>query len=531
STIIDALRERYLTPEEAALAYFYFDFNESQKGKADSLIRSLVAQLYGQASHTPAGLEKLFNEFQNTSFQPPLASLVQVLSQIITCFPKVYIIIDALDECEELDEILDILRVVQGWKENRLHTIVTSRDLVDIRNSLSQVVTDTLCVETSNIGQDISIYIAERLEVDSRLVRWPPEIRDMIRKTLMDKAHGMFRWIECQLDSLRNCHTIKDLKKDLDALPKTLEETYERILLRIDERDREAALKLLRWVCFASRPITLKEATEVLAINADEQLCYDPDLKPIDPQDIMFLCSTLLTKATIRGNSGIRAYEGGYYSNHVDTQLIRLAHLSVKDYLISDRIKSSRLSFFALDTQLANTTIARSCLFYLLQPSLEPNHRDKVDLRHRLNKWPLYNYAANFWPFHVKESAHEDLEHSTWKLLNQFLSTRNTSNGGHYLGWIIYLTPGISTELAKRTHPIYYAASFGIKSLVRHFIITDPDLDINSTGGRFDSTALQVAVYRKHPEVVKLLLETKADPNIRNSLGESFNVPYRPILL
>lgn len=136
------------------------------------MIRSLIAQLYSQTPHIPVALERLFIEYQDGSFQPPLNDLIQILSEIVAaCFSRVYIVIDALDECEEVDQMLQLLRVMKNWKSDNMHLIVTSRDLVDINASLSHVVTAKVCLQTSAINQDISIYLAERLKSDSKLAK------------------------------------------------------------------------------------------------------------------------------------------------------------------------------------------------------------------------------------------------------------------------------------------------------------------------------------------------------------------------
>lgn len=65
-----------------------------------------------------------------------------------------------------------------------------------------------------------------------------------------------------------------------------------------------------------------------------------------------------------------------------------------------------------------------------------------------------------------------------------------------------------------------YAASFGLVDVVRLILLTEKDSDIDALGGRARSSALHVAVYRDHIEVVKVLLERGADPNLCNERME-----------
>jgi hypothetical protein len=331
---------------------------------------------------------------------------------------------------------------------------------------------------------------------------------------------------------LRTCFTIEELRGELQTLPKTLEETYERVLLRIEERHRHSAFKVLQWLAFAARPITIKEAAELLAVDLRREPCYNPNLKLFDPEDVMILCSSLITRATNLGNAepgGSMTYDE-YYNLDFDykglemkieeSEYIRLAHLSVKDYLISDRIKTSEARFFAINAQLANIFMAQTCIVYLSHPAFSLGYCDEAALRRCIKEWPLYNYATHFWPFHVRASG-SILDNVTWQLLQLFFNTKNMTNGGNFATWGVALTPDIELEAMKRTHPLYYAASFGLTSLIQKLLESNQNIDIEAPGGRFASPPLQVAAYRNHPNAVKLLLEAGANPMRLNDQRES----------
>ena len=65
-----------------------------------------------------------------------------------------------------------------------------------------------------------------------------------------------FRWIECQLQTLRRCATPQAVQKALKDLPKSLEEYYIMTIGKIDESNRMSVKNLLRWVAFALRPVS-----------------------------------------------------------------------------------------------------------------------------------------------------------------------------------------------------------------------------------------------------------------------------------
>ncbi len=95
-----------------------------------------------------------------------------------------------------------------------------------------------------------------------------------------------FRWVACQLDSLRSCLNVHELRKRLASLSKDLDETYARILFNIEENYRRDALKILQWLMYSARPLRLEEVVEVVVIDVDESPRFDPEKRYSESRDI-----------------------------------------------------------------------------------------------------------------------------------------------------------------------------------------------------------------------------------------------------
>ena len=76
-------------------------------------------------------------------------------------------------------------------------------------------------------------------------------------------------------------------------------------------------------------------------------------------EDILTICSSLV----IISDGKVE----GQQTSVTERSEVRLAHHSVKDYLLSIHLKDVRLSHFALEARTAHSIIAVSCLAYLLQ--------------------------------------------------------------------------------------------------------------------------------------------------------------------
>jgi hypothetical protein len=71
-----------------------------------------------------------------------------------------------------------------------------------------------------------------------------------------------------QLDALQDCLPLS-IRRVLEELPESLDETYERILREIRKPSQGHARRLLHCLAAAVRPLRVEELAEVLAIDFD----------------------------------------------------------------------------------------------------------------------------------------------------------------------------------------------------------------------------------------------------------------------
>ena len=192
STVIKEVKSQYKSNHTVAIAYFYFDFNDTEKQRHDKFTRSLVKQLAWQSVDTLACLESLFSRNQDGKQQPEQDALELTLQQMLGKFEETFIILDALDECKEREELLLLLEKLNSWEIEKLHVLVTSRRERDIEEALESLVTSEICLQSALVNIDIHTHISERLQNDSILRKWPTNVRGEIERTLMDGAQGMY---------------------------------------------------------------------------------------------------------------------------------------------------------------------------------------------------------------------------------------------------------------------------------------------------------------------------------------------------
>ena len=171
--------------------YFYFDFNDSEKQLTEKLIRSLILQLSAQCPHIPTSLLLAYSRSQNGQNQLTVDDLKALLRQMLESFSSTYVLLDALDECTDREDLLEFIEVLMGWNANDLHILATSRKENDIAISLESLVTCQLCIQSALVDPDIRVHILDKLSSDVKLKKWPVNVQKEIEHTLMRGAKGM----------------------------------------------------------------------------------------------------------------------------------------------------------------------------------------------------------------------------------------------------------------------------------------------------------------------------------------------------
>ena len=294
------------------------------------------------------------------------------------------------------------------------------------------------------------------------------------------------------------------LRKALATLPPTLDQTYERILSTISEDESEYAFRILQWLAFAVRPLSVEEVAEVVAIDVTRVSAFDRDEVLEDPLEVLNICSGLVTMST---NSDDREGQS-------TRQIITLAHYSVQEYLLSDRIRQSKARKYSMQYSACQDIIARGCLMYILQFQGAETRPKEV-----LQRFMLADYCATFWNHHwYSAQKTEERGQKTTQIAMNLFSLDNPA----YLVWVqlihpeeFCLEPDSQVAVEDVPTPLYYASLMGLTTVVK--LLLDQDANVNAQGGRY-SNALQGASAQGFKEIVQLLLDNGADVNAQGGL-------------
>ena len=170
-------------------AYFYFDFNDPQKRTVSGMIRSLLVQLTMHQWSLSEEIDVLYKGCNEGTQDPGQDCLVETLLSLLRNSERTYFIVDALDECFERDELLQILARICGTSHVKL--LVTSRGLSDTDQELSGIIEKVIEMTQDKIDPDISLHVQTCLEMDKRLRKWAQSVKEEIKAALIKGSNWM----------------------------------------------------------------------------------------------------------------------------------------------------------------------------------------------------------------------------------------------------------------------------------------------------------------------------------------------------
>jgi ankyrin repeat protein len=325
---------------------------------------------------------------------------------------------------------------------------------------------------------------------------------------------------------------VKKIREALNNLPKTLDETYERILLSIDQEDRDIVLEALRWLCFSTKVLTVADLAEAAVFSAFVEpppecaplkVSFDQDYFFADPLDILGRLSGLVicvpdpdsevtdAVTVLQDSDGTEHTPESRPKFYTTNFKILLSHFSIKEYLVSGRL-GSQVEHFAIDEDGSHQILATNCIYFILfsQESLE--YSKTYDERLSNTKRPFFDYATWNWAGHARKAEYDS------RLVNLIVLVLTTP---HQIraGFLGFLDFDHRRGRAKDISPLY-AAAYGVLYFPCKQLI-EKGADIDAQGGKFGS-AIQaaVALFRDQSvnesiieSIVKLLLDHGANVN------------------
>ncbi|KAJ9144492.1 NACHT and Ankyrin domain protein [Pleurostoma richardsiae] len=522
--LVDKLHREVQEQTSAVLMYYFCDGKDDQRSTAIAIVRGILVQLLRKHPEL-FGVIKDDYVLKKTSIVSTIDALWRPLLKMLQKAneDKIYILIDALDECERMSrkELLAMLGEIVELPKVRI--LITARPESDIEGA-TYCLGQNLRLDSAKINDDLSRFINIRVdELQEQKASFPPKLIEDIRTTLQEKAGGTFLWASLLLKDISQSETSRKARKKLDDLPSDLHDVYKRILENIKD-DSNDAMCILQWVAVSRRPMTLRELATVQALATEEWQNSAPRSEDVDEfLDGYKTCGPLL-----------------YYDEGTDT--INLVHHSAKDYLTGANCSPSR---YQVDRDAASLSIVKTCWAYLAMPEFQNGSlvitRDRDLLEERqlsqriLKAYSFLGYATEELLRGVGDKASlliafvrqcERL-HDLPPLRDFWLHT--FAFYGHISGVQILLEKGADPRVTiRQPHDSTYVFLSGAtllhigaaqRSIETCKMAIEHGVDVNAKMERLGDTALHLATSSGHPDIIRILVKNGANIEEKDASG------------
>ncbi|KAF4944207.1 hypothetical protein FSARC_14737 [Fusarium sarcochroum] len=495
SLVVNNLISNFRGDLSTGVAYIYCSSKQQHEQTAEQLLTSLLKQLASSQPTLPTHLKALYDEHSRQRTRPTLSQILEKLALIVSTYSRVFILIDALDECQasECSRSNLLFELSRLQKQHQINVFATSRGIPIILSDMTSHFETIASLEILANKRDITAYLKGNIERLPSFVRQDQNLQEMIIRVISESVDGMFLLARIYLylltDKLRDADIRNQLKlfeergTSQDGLRHAYRETMDRINGQMPGW-KLLAHKVLSWITYAKRDLTVAEVRHALATSTEKCQLDDGDFYHVD--DMVTACAGLVT---------------------VDetSNIIRLIHYTTQEYF---NRWPDELNL------MTERDITKTCVSYLSFESFGKVHcMAEEDFEQRLHIHPFYDYAAKNWGHHARASSISSLELANFfsKEGNMYASVQVLMASGPWQ--MYYWYPGW-----KEVTKLHLAANFGLARVVQDMLEDGLESDPRDSNGR---TPLSYAANHGHESVVSLLLDNGAKVDTLDDDGQT----------
>ena len=189
--VVDDLYNRFFSNQDQmiGIAYIYCNFQDQDDQRIDNMCASLVVQLCRCRSSVPDSVRDLYDKHGLAGTRPSFHELSLSLSAVVALFSRVFIIADALDECQAhdgrvskfLSEIFELQHMAQ------VNFFATSRPIPGIEERFN----GHSIQEISATEHDLALFLDNHTTRLPAFVLKAPALKLQVKNDIIQAAEGM----------------------------------------------------------------------------------------------------------------------------------------------------------------------------------------------------------------------------------------------------------------------------------------------------------------------------------------------------
>jgi len=188
--VIDNLRTRYKDDTKVGIAYIYFNFRRQGEQKLEGLLASLLKQLAQEQLYLPDSIKDLYNCHKKDRTRPSADEISRALRSVAINFARLFLIVDALDECQITDRCRSkfLSEMFNLQARTGANLFATSRPILDIEREFKGCVSRDILAS----DEDVRRYLDGHLSQLPAFISKRPDLQKEIKNEITQAVEGMY---------------------------------------------------------------------------------------------------------------------------------------------------------------------------------------------------------------------------------------------------------------------------------------------------------------------------------------------------
>jgi Cdc6-like AAA superfamily ATPase len=190
SIVIRHLHNMFGNDPTIGIAYLYCNFKQQHEQTSTDLIMSLLKQLAQKQSFTFDIVQSLYDHHKFERTRPSAVDILSALHHIMASYSRTFVIIDALDECQDSCEGRGtFLREIFNLQAKAgVNIFTTSRPIREIENKFDKSIRLEICANDA----DVQKYLEKKLQNFPSAVVKDLSLRAEIKSRIAKAVDGMY---------------------------------------------------------------------------------------------------------------------------------------------------------------------------------------------------------------------------------------------------------------------------------------------------------------------------------------------------
>lgn len=186
SVVVNELITRFGNDRSIGIAYIYCNFRQQDQQKTGDLLANLLKQLVRGRPFLPEDVKSLYDKHKRLNTQPSFDEILNSLYSVTAMYSRAFIVVDALDECQESNEVLTRIFNIQA--KSRANFFATSRFIPEITERFEG--SKTLEIRASE--HDVRKYVDGHISRLPSFVSRNPNLQEEIKAEIVKAVDGMY---------------------------------------------------------------------------------------------------------------------------------------------------------------------------------------------------------------------------------------------------------------------------------------------------------------------------------------------------